>query len=790
MTRLLEMMNHAVKVIQDNPIGSGLDSFRALLNSTCGRRNISPDAIGELEKEDLQHLSLNLLVALQNLPAASLVPSKAGRGALKADLLGLLSSVTTKHFEFDRIKPLLKATIAETPDDALIWDLVSAAAVESTPPPRPTASSIQQTPWSQNTSGIINSSERRRDVDRILKVELGPLYVGLPNFYEAFFGGVPNLKTQAEVVFRKCQEGDNPLFSNEGWTGWPSGAKEGDVLVWFNNLIPKLEAAAPGHIPNRRKLLAQPKTPLRGSTGKRSMDIGFVNSDIAYEPEQELRYRWLHILVAGELKSNPGADIPSLAQIDLATYVREVLTAQDTRRFVLGFTLCGSLMRLWEFDRLGEIGSEQFDINKVDGGLQFVATILGFLQMDEVQLGFDPTIITSNGKRYIEIERHGQTERLIIDEDMKRAPCIAGRATTCWKAHHEEDPHTPLVIKDSWQYTDREEEGKMLQEASDKGVVNVARYYHHETICVNGADDDVQSNVRNGLDITKAANYRTGRSALVTDASVSSVSRKLRSHSRSTKRASSETDVALPPTKRACSTSSSKADIDTLSNRVHRRIILRDYGKPIFKASSRIALLSALEMCIKGHKSLHEAGFLHRDVSINNLLMNEDDQNPSQAAFLVDLDLAIREPRKGASGAKGKTGTRAFMAIGALLGDQHSFMHDLESFFWVLFWICIHYNGPDDGKTVQRFEKWNYVDTEELAELKKGQVSHEQDFIKTTKQYFTRHYQPMIPWVNRLRKAVFPSGRRWEKDDDKLYMQMQDILREARNDEGVIGSGD
>lgn len=51
MTRLLEMMNHAVKVIQDNPIGSGLDSFRALLNSTCGRRNISPDAIGELEKE-------------------------------------------------------------------------------------------------------------------------------------------------------------------------------------------------------------------------------------------------------------------------------------------------------------------------------------------------------------------------------------------------------------------------------------------------------------------------------------------------------------------------------------------------------------------------------------------------------------------------------------------------------------------------------------------------------------------------------------------------------------------
>lgn len=38
------------------------------------------------------------------------------------------------------------------------------------------------------------------------------------------------------------------------------------------------------------------------------------------------------------------------------------------------------------------------------------------------------------------------------------------------------------------------------------------------------------------------------------------------------------------------------------------------------------------------------------------------------------------------------------IAIGALLGEQHSFMHDLESFFWVLFWICIHYDAQ--GKNI------------------------------------------------------------------------------------------
>ncbi|KJK73463.1 hypothetical protein H634G_11305 [Metarhizium anisopliae BRIP 53293] len=133
----------------------------------------------------------------------------------------------------------------------------------------------------------------------------------------------------------------------------------------------------------------------------------------------------------------------------------------------------------------------------------------------------------------------------------------------------------------------------------------------------------------------------------------------------------------------------------------------------------------------------------------------------------------------------GKTGTRAFMAIGALLGEQHSFMHDLESFFWVLFWICIHYNGPDDSRTVQRFEKWNYVEMAELAELKKGQVSHEQDFIKTTSEYFTTLYTPLIPWVNKLRKVVFPNGRRWEIEDDRLYLRMKNVLRDAVTDPTV-----
>ncbi|KAH7016047.1 uncharacterized protein B0I36DRAFT_368666 [Microdochium trichocladiopsis] len=769
------------QIIKENPIGKGLDAFRASFSLICEGASVpcTPDSLGRLDREELQNLTLDLLLALQSLRISRLLRSSGSGKNLLSDLSRLNSAVNSDDFDLNSIKPLLNAALTDDPDDAVIWNEVYHAVTESTPPPRPTASSLHQTPWLHNTSSFANSSEGRKDVDRVLKLELGPLYVGLPRFCETYFGRVAGLETAAEAVFKECKGGSNPLF-HEGWSGWPKDANQDDVLSWFAGLCEKLAAFAEHHGSNpacRRRPLAQPNKPIRGSTGERKLDVGFVNDTKA---DKDSQCHWSRVLVPGELKSNPLADTASKAWLDLGRYAREVLAAQDTRRFVLGFTICGSLMRIWEFDRLGGIASEQFDINK--DGLQFVSTVLGFLWMSEEELGFDPTIMTANDERFIEIERDGSTERLIIEEVMQRARCITGRATTCWKAHREGHPQTPLVIKDSWQYPERDEEGELLREATGQGVVNVARYYYHETVQVHGTDDNIRSNVRGGLDVTTATNYRPERSMLPPSIIASGASRRGRSSSRAAgkKRSSSQIGAPLPPSKRSCSASPTKAGGDALPNRVHRRVILRDYGKPIYKASSRSALLVAMEGCIEGHESLRKAGFLHRDISINNLMINEDDNNPSWPSFLIDLDLAVREQREGASGAKGKTGTRAFMAIGALLGEQHSFMHDLESFFWVLFWICIHYKGPDEGRAVPRFEKWNYVDTDELAELKKGQVSHEGDFIRTAEENFTHYYQPLVPWVNRLRKVVFPNGGRWEREDTGLYARMREILQEAQ----------
>ncbi|KAL7793734.1 hypothetical protein V8C37DRAFT_378051 [Trichoderma ceciliae] len=565
------------------------------------------------------------------------------------------------------------------------------------------------------------------------------------------------------------------------------------------------------------------------------MDIGFIDDEV----EGAGGHHWSHILVPGELKSNPRADTLSKAWIDLATYVREVFAAQDTRRFVLGFTLCGPMLRLWEFDRLGGMAAEQFNINEPKGGLEFVAAMLGFLWINKEGLGFDPCIMESRGKRFIDIERDGKKERLIIDELIWRARGIACRGTTCWKAHREGDPQKePLVIKESWQYIKRDEEGLIVKEATEKGVINIPEYYHHETVHINGVRDDIRTSIRKGLDTatTDAADTmatatstmsaitarerkrltsssasststvvaaamsssrrrgRRQRSVASEDKKTTRVRQILRdSSSRSgrdsnsddnndysgssssitgTKRRPSEANLddddddgdnddnddddagagaatAAPkrPAKRSCSQSVKSADTET--NRIHVLLVYKGYGPLIYKASSPKALLEALESCIRAHESLRLLSqYLHRDISINNLLTKEDGPD-GRRGILIDFDLAIKEQRIKHSGAKGKTGTRSFMAIRVLMGEQHSFMHDLESFFWVLFWICVHYVGPNKTRhKTSSFNNWNTMCDRELAGAKMIVISDSTDFCKEANSSFTTYYKPLIPLMD------------------------------------------
>ncbi|KAL6698251.1 hypothetical protein J3F84DRAFT_265061 [Trichoderma pleuroticola] len=192
------------------------------------------------------------------------------------------------------------------------------------------------------------------------------------------------------------------------------------------------------------------------------------------------------------------------------------------------------------------------------------------------------------------------------------------------------------------------------------------------------------------------------------------------------KRSLSQIDAVDRPSKRKRSESPVKSKDVTIQNRVHQRVLMRECGKAICLAESPAILLESIAQCVGDHKALYEAGILHRDISINNLIINVDRSNPALLGFLIDLDLATKIPRETASGAASRTGTRAFMSIGVLLGDPHSFMDDLESFFWVLYWICVHFESSDTCRIVDKFEKWNYEkNPQEIARNKYGVIAED-----------------------------------------------------------------
>lgn len=85
--------------------------------------------------------------------------------------------------------------------------------------PRLNRPSRDQTPFSHTTSSFVNSSEQRKYFDAVLQEELGPIYTGVPGFYETYFGGIKDLGQVGAAVFRNKKAAILCLQKVDGWNG-------------------------------------------------------------------------------------------------------------------------------------------------------------------------------------------------------------------------------------------------------------------------------------------------------------------------------------------------------------------------------------------------------------------------------------------------------------------------------------------------------------------------------------------------------------------------------------------
>ncbi|KAG9241301.1 hypothetical protein BJ878DRAFT_536604 [Calycina marina] len=219
----------------------------------------------------------------------------------------------------------------------------------------------------------------------------------------------------------------------------------------------------------------------RGSEADRKLDIFLTSVDVTLSNSE---HDWSSVLVIGEHKQNPGEDRLTKTLIQLAGYAREVFGSQPDRRFVPGFTICGSLMRLWVFDRSGAYNSEKFDIHEEPARL--VKTIAGYALITDAELGLNMFIKRDGNGKYI-LARN-------VKISLEDKPIASTTAIVCRGKHAIEEGEAIQRTGSTWQ-----REGRLLKLAKDRGITCIAHWFNHKQVTIDG-DPDTISHLRQAME--------------------------------------------------------------------------------------------------------------------------------------------------------------------------------------------------------------------------------------------------------------------------------------------------
>ena len=255
-----------------------------------------------------KEIALDLISILLVQPATRPLRSKIEVGSLKLDVVSLVVRVFSNQLSITLIRPLLKLVVSRKSDAevwAALYDLVLQANLTHprlTTPDRPSIASLfQGTPNSYKSGSLQNTFMPIEGVKEALKCELNSsIELNHPNFIATFFANHRQVEDAANAVFRKCCEGEAPVFKNR-WHEWEEG-KELDVQHSLENRIKSIMTlldSANIKPPSKRQFLPSPNTKLSG-TEKLKPDICLANGATPLPS-------WDQVLVPIEIKA-PGQD--------------------------------------------------------------------------------------------------------------------------------------------------------------------------------------------------------------------------------------------------------------------------------------------------------------------------------------------------------------------------------------------------------------------------------------------------------------------------------------------------
>ncbi|KAJ2138254.1 hypothetical protein IW136_003199, partial [Coemansia sp. RSA 678] len=478
--------------------------------------------------------------------------------------------------------------------------------------------------------------------------------------------------------------------------------------------------------------------------------------------EEGLRPDYKDILLVAESKWSVHDQDTAYDQV--IRYTRQMYACQPNRRFAWGITICKTKIRVVLLTNDYLISSEDMDITDPAGRTAYISFIVSLCYCTDYELGYDPTVIWNVDKKYWVIKCPDSTAakdgkvrvvKYYARDPIFEAERLFGRHTRGFAASLDPDlvDEPDTFIKDAWpyessdsQHTSQNEldilkyiEKKLGGKSMDR--LGIIRAKNGGIVCFSEAGDLVNDNTSAMLG-SVFAGFKVALSQA----------------------------PAVPTTNTRALTEDNLAKI--ISLRVHRRMALQPLGRPLNTLKSPYELIIVLADIMVAHSViLKKSGYLHRDISPNNIMVVDDGERV--CGLLIDFDHAIKTDKSRLAIAE-RTGTLPFMSICNLQNTkvQRSELDDWESLLYVVCWLGVHGVNRDEQVAYQQeinamckddeyyrppLAKWKAGTFDDVAIAKKNDLEDDESFNDCVLQYFQEGaaYNELKDMARSLRFALF-----------------------------------
>ena len=731
---------------------------------------------------------LNLLVTLQIHPAARRL--RSSQRSVDRDLASIYSRLGSDDFDLSYFT-ILTTLVANEASDLDVWQAVLHLILDlsrMTPTLTSVPVTYNGTPRTRTSASFQDSSQTRKNLLQPMLMELsGQTYVDVPEFYAKYFE-----KKAWSAPIEEIDK-DNAM-QNFPQTLLP---QEDEMWDWWKVFQEHHLATAPNVYYQTKS-----KKDVVGTEGERQVDIVLKHRSAPSAGPHDIK----HYLVVGELTKSDMSGQWKAKFAQLAIYIRDIFSAQPTRRFIHGFLIFGVQMQLWVFDRSGAYSSETFDVRQEPQ--KFIRVVAGYAMMTDEELGLD-TFIEYGGEYPSVTLADAVTGKhhvfQLLEPPLFKQRAIACRGTLCYRTVDRKH-----VIKFAWRPEKHWSEVDHLERA--RGIKGIPTLKGSSTITsINELRAGLK--IRKLRDLGHIAHERSVET-LQSSFTSQSVQQSEELGVSGTKRRFSSVDEK--PSKKSRSNNQGcdlneelkSNDLDQFQsqampppdppfrNRILSCLAISPIGRPLERFLNVVEFLKAFRDAIKAHRSLFlDCKILHRDVSLNNIIITNPEQTEGYCGMLIDYDLAVQVDEDGKnemSKEKKMTGTLEYMAIGILegavrretAGIDHTYRHDLESFFYVFLAACIRYGWNTGFKPrADPLRDWYEGSFEQLARIKRGDVTGGFEMYVLGK--FSPRFECFKGIARRLRDILFGTGTLYTntpENPESLYGPMVRVLDSAIQD--------